>query len=108
MVRSFVRSEQWTSGAHIQKRKFGNIGQYTFNEPACTHSHLKVIRQAYNDGHDMVIVVEDDAALTTELLENWRAFSNQAPKDWNILQWTTSNEAPNRRQLYRSNDLWVA
>jgi len=92
----------------FSKRKFGDIGQYTFNEAACTLSHLKAICQAYNDGHDMVMIFEDDAALTTEFMENWRAFANQAPKDWQILQWTTSNAAANRRQLYRSNDLWVA
>ena len=92
----------------FSQRELGNIGQYTFNEAACTLSHLKAIRQAYNDGHDMVMVFEDDAALTTEFLENWRAFANQAPTDWQILQWTTINEAPNRRQLYRSNDFWVA
>lgn len=110
LTNTFSNSSNRTRELQFDNNNIGDDRdrQYTFNEAACTLSHLKAIRQAYNDGHDMVIVVEDNAALTTEFMENWRAFANQAPKDWNILQWTTSNEAANRRQLYRSNDLWIA
>lgn len=83
-------------------------GEYTFKEAACTLSHLKAIREAYNGGHDMVMIIEDDVSLTSQFFENWMAYAEQAPKDWHILQWATSNEAVNKRELYKSNDLWIS
>lgn len=83
-------------------------GKYTFNEAACTLSHLKAILQAYNAGHDMVLIIEDDAILTSEFLENWKAYAEEAPSDWQILQWTTNNEAANKRELHRRKDYWIS
>ena len=71
-------------------------------------SHLKAILQAYNAGHDMVLIIEDDAILTSEFLENWKVYAEEAPSDWQILQWTTSNEAVNKRELHRRKDYWIS
>jgi GR25 family glycosyltransferase involved in LPS biosynthesis len=89
-------------------RKNAPGGTYTFNEAACTLSHLKAILQAYNAGHDMVLIIEDDAILTSDFLENWKAYAEEAPSDWQVLQWTTNNEAVNKRELHRRKDYWIS
>eukprot|EP00979_Chaetoceros_neogracilis_P008121 scaffold1792_cov288-Chaetoceros_neogracile.AAC.4 len=83
-------------------------GQYTFNEAACTLSHLKAIWQAYDAGHEMVLIIEDHVMLTSDFFENWKAYAELAPDDWQILQWTTGNVAINKRELYRGNDYWIS
>jgi GR25 family glycosyltransferase involved in LPS biosynthesis len=83
-------------------------GQYTFNEAACTLSHLKAIWQAYDAGHEMVLIIEDHVMLTSDFFENWKAYAELAPDDWQILQWTTGNVAINKRELYKNNDYWIS
>jgi len=56
----------------------------------------------------MVLIIEDDAILTSEFLENWKVYAEEAPSDWQILQWTTSNEAVNKRELHRRKDYWIS
>ena len=82
--------------------------KYTSREVACTLSHLKAIQQAYHDGHESALIVEDDAILTAHFLENWIFFSNLAPSDWTILQWATNNAFVNKKESHRSNDFWVS
>ena len=82
--------------------------KYTANEVACTLSHLKAIRQAYLDGHESVLIVEDDAILTQNFIGSWREYANLAPVDWAILQWTTNNAVVNEKQSYLSNDFWIS
>ena len=81
--------------------------KYQLGEVACTMSHLKAIKQAYTDGLDFVLIVEDDAVLTAEFLENWKTYSELAPTDWTILHWTTSNAVVNRKEAHKSNDFWL-
>ena len=82
--------------------------KYTAEEVACTLSHLKAIRQAYFDGHESALIVEDDAVLTNSFLESWSAYADLAPVDWAILQWTTNNAAVNTKKSYRSDDFWIS
>ena len=82
--------------------------KYTSEELACTLSHLKATRQAYLDGHESVLIVEDDAVLTNRFLESWNVYADLAPVDWAILQWTTNNAVVNRKQSHRSNDFWIS
>jgi GR25 family glycosyltransferase involved in LPS biosynthesis len=72
----------------LTKKHYRN--EYTYGEAACTLSHLKAILQAYNNGHDTVLIMEDDQVLTTAFLLNWRTYASLAPPDWTALQWTTS------------------
>ena len=103
-----VRLNEGFTLTYSKRMKNNAAGQYTFNEAACTLSHLKAIKQAYNGGHDMVLIIEDDAMLTSDFFENWKAYAEQAPDDWQILQWTTSNMAVNKRELHRRNDYWIS
>lgn len=69
---------------------------YKFPEAACTLSHLKAIKQAYDDVKDISIIIEDDALLSEEFARHWREFVAIAPSDWSILQLSTNNENVNR------------
>ena len=89
---------------HSERRDNAKKEQYSFHEAACTLSHLKAIWQAYNAGHEVVLIIEDDAMLTSDFFENWKDSAEQAPDDWQILQWTTSNIAINKRYLHKNND----
>lgn len=63
---------------------------YHMSEVACTLSHLHAIHQAYQDGHDFVLILEDDAVLTPSLVGEYHARLIQAaPPDWHVLQWFT-------------------
>lgn len=39
---------------------------YKYQEAACTLSHLRAIKQAYDEKEEIVIIVEDDVLLTDE------------------------------------------
>ena len=80
---------------------------FKFGEAGCTLSHLKAIKQAYDDGQDMAIIIEDDALLTNEFAQNWRQYAATAPSDWSILQLLTSSDKVNKRDLHRHNDYWI-
>ena len=85
-----------------------DINTFTFEEVACTLSHLRAIKQAYDDGRDIAIILEDDILISTEFIDNWESYANQAPKDWQILQWMNRNIRANKRALHTRHDFWVA
>jgi len=66
---------------------------YYYSEAACLLSHLNAIKRAYEDGHDLVLFLEDDAVLSTTFLEHWRDYVNHeaTPDGWKILQFATVN-----------------
>jgi GR25 family glycosyltransferase involved in LPS biosynthesis len=89
----------------LQKKHCRN--EYTYGEVACTLSHLKAILQAYNNGHDTVLIMEDDQVLTTEFLLDWRTYASLAPPDWTALQWTTSKNTL-LKQGRNLHDPWIS
>lgn len=80
---------------------------YKFGEAACTLSHLKAIKQAYDDGVEVAVVIEDDSLLTNDFAKYWRSYAAEAPSDWSILQLITSNPAVNKRDLHKYGDYWI-
>lgn len=82
--------------------------KYSFEEAACTLSHLKAIMQAYDEGLEYSLIVEDDAILTIEFLEKWRSYAEAAPQDWMILQWTTSNPSIAKKEVHKDSDFWLS
>jgi GR25 family glycosyltransferase involved in LPS biosynthesis len=78
------------NGEQTWKKHLRN--EYLYSEAACLLSHLTAILQAYNDGHEMVLILEDDQVLTTQFLLNWKIYADLAPTDWTALQWITSKE----------------
>ena len=68
---------------------------FTPGELGCTFSHLKAIQQAYRDGEETALIVEDDIVVDdmphwTETIQDVVA---EAPPDWGILQLWTNNLA---------------
>jgi GR25 family glycosyltransferase involved in LPS biosynthesis len=82
--------------------------EYLFEEAAVTLSHLTAILQAYNAGHETVLVLEDDAELKTDFLLNWHAYAKLAPRNWSVLQWFTSNNVIVQHGLHLVNDQWIS
>eukprot|EP00656_Telonema_subtile_P040666 TRINITY_DN45753_c0_g1_i3.p1 TRINITY_DN45753_c0_g1~~TRINITY_DN45753_c0_g1_i3.p1 ORF type:complete len:223 (-),score=30.35 TRINITY_DN45753_c0_g1_i3:149-817(-) len=77
------------------------------SELACTASHVAAIEQAWEDGHEMALIMEDDMDATpcAQLLPELEAVLRALPGDWEILQLHTSsvqalqyviNSPPNR------------
>ena len=70
--------------------KFKNNYDYGMNtELACTLSHIKAIKYAYDHNFDKALIVEDDCSF--ELMDMWHdtlenIVEKEAPKDWEILQ----------------------
>jgi GR25 family glycosyltransferase involved in LPS biosynthesis len=62
---------------HSERRDNAKKEQYSFHEAACTLSHLKAIWQAYNAGHEVVLIIEDDAMLTSAFLRIGRIMQNR-------------------------------
>lgn len=64
---------------------------YSYQEGACLLSHLNAIRKAYEAGHEIVLIVEDDAVISKSFLDEWRYWIERAPNGWKVLQFATVN-----------------
>ncbi len=64
---------------------------YTFNEAACLMSHLTAIKQAYDDGHEVALIAEDDALFSSFFCGEYDKYVAQAPIGWKVLQFATNN-----------------
>lgn len=66
--------------------------RFDYQEDARLLSHLYAIRAAYRDGHDRVLILENDAVLSAAFLRELnRYIDGGAPADWNVLQFATTN-----------------
>jgi len=65
--------------------------KYMYVEFAVTLSHIRAIRQAYNDGYQYALILEDDARITNTFLSEWRHFIQMAPVGWHMLNLYTTN-----------------
>jgi len=82
--------------------------QYPTIEVAVLLSHLYTILQAYQDGQEIALVLEDDAVLKNDFFSHWKELTKMAPSDWKILQWATSNDAVLEQNKLYENDPWIA
>jgi len=79
---------------------------YSYKELACTLSHIKAIQKAYNAGHNMVIVTEDDVVFLPRFWSIIGIFIETAPANWDILQlYTTHLRA--LKHVCNLNDPWI-
>ena len=75
--------------------RYKNLCRHKGNnyEIACTLSHLKAIKQAYNDNIDNVLICEDD--INFSLIDKWKFNIQQiidlSPKDWKIIKLHNNN-----------------
>jgi GR25 family glycosyltransferase involved in LPS biosynthesis len=106
-------------GKKIYNMKEGEIDGIKFKnnynigsnyELACTLSHLKAIKYAYENNLSEVLIVEDDISL--DLSEYWHdtlknIVNKDAPKDWEILQLYISPNCIDKNEkkfIKRTND----
>lgn len=87
-------------GKNLNSTKKGKFGELEFEnikdkkatkgELACTCSHLKAIKKAYDDGEEMAIIMEDDITFT--LMPYWKKslgeILDNIPEDLELLQLT--------------------
>ncbi len=82
--------------------------EYTLADIALLLSHLKAILHAYNAGHDTVLVLEDDAILHDEFFIFHNSYSKRAPPNWQVLQWSTNNDAIIHHSSKLIDDPWIS
>eukprot|EP00986_Skeletonema_menzelii_P014690 scaffold10025_cov185-Skeletonema_menzelii.AAC.1 len=56
--------------------------RYYYEEAACTLSHLRAIKQAYDDGNEHALILEDDTQLSIDFLQSLPSFLKSAPPGW--------------------------
>lgn len=59
--------------------------KHTAGAYGCLLSHLSVVQQARELGHDSVLIFEDDAVLDPEFETKFNSFMEQVPSDWDML-----------------------
>ena len=99
-------SMEWNSPNPVQNTDMGIIRN--IQDMKLLLSHLKAIMRAYYDDHETAVIVEDDAVVTSEVLENFKLYARHAPLDWMIPQWTTNNPVVNRKESHLLNDSWIS
>ncbi len=96
----------YTSTKSTKMSKKHREHSYSYKELACTLSHMKAIQQAYNDGHEMALVLEDDVQFLPHFWTIIPYLLKAAPADWDILQlYTTHLRAMNH--LCNLKDPWI-
>jgi GR25 family glycosyltransferase involved in LPS biosynthesis len=82
--------------------------EYTTVEIACHLSHLSAVLEAYEAGHEVVLITEDDVSISDDFLRNWKEYAELAPKNWRVLQWSTSNAAVLGQNKNMIKDPWIS
>lgn len=95
VLESHSTKQHGTYGDVSYTNDFDNL---TFSELGCTLSHLKAIRQAFNNGDNYALICEDDVSF--ELCKVWpkhlmKHLIRHMPKDMGIMQlcWDTRERA---------------
>jgi GR25 family glycosyltransferase involved in LPS biosynthesis len=84
------------NGKQIKNRKTDTIDGITFvnyyqdlsnSEIGCCVTHLMAINEAWKNGDQMAMIIEDDISFSsTAIIPNLQEVINKAPDDWDILQ----------------------
>lgn len=75
-------------------------------EAACIASHLRAVKQAWDDGRELALVLEDDAsfAFVDRWPDGWRHLSSLVPRGFGLLQLCVGEEPKRLDRLYRLAD----
>ncbi|CAM9344568.1 unnamed protein product, partial [Ectocarpus fasciculatus] len=88
---SVIFMDKFDDNTHNWQHHFR--GEYLKTEAGCTLSHLSAIKEAYESGESIALIVEDDVVITEKFLLNWKNFVAVAPDDWQVLQMYSNNHA---------------
>jgi len=84
--------------------EFYNQFELTLPEIGCTLSHLKAIQMAYENGEEMVIIMEDDIYIDMINLLDYRleTLVENAPKDWEIIKLVNNSTLIGSASVYKN------
>jgi len=83
--------------------EFYNQFDLTLPEIGCTLSHLKAIKIAYENGEEMVIIMEDDIYMDMMNLMDYslETLIENAPDDWEIIKLVNHSQVLNKSSTYK-------
>lgn len=90
----------------LNQNKLGRLTKP--NEYDCTHNHYSMVKQAYDQGYQYCLVLEDDI-LFIEDKKLWEKYLDNIPNDFDILQFggfTTDNRVV-EEVLNHKDEYWV-
>ena len=74
-----------------EKCELWTPGRITMKEVAVSLSHINAIKEAYERGDPMALILEDDVVIQDDFLDSWKEYLRTAPLNWNVLQMLTNN-----------------
>ena len=93
-------------GDNVDDQECGRC-RFTDSDAAHLVSHLAAISLAYKEGHNLVLILEDDIIIDEAGLAcGWSSVEN-APGDWQILQVSTRDEL-GMNHSHKLSDAWIS
>ena len=90
----------------LNQNKLGRLTKP--NEYDCTHNHYSMVKQAYDQGYQYCLVLEDDILFIKDK-KIWEKYLDNIPSDFDILQFGgfTADERVVEDVLNHKNEYWV-
>lgn len=89
---------------------FNTSGYGKFSKPNefnCSREHYTMIKRAYEDGYNSILLLEDDLRLLKNK-EKLKEYFENIPKDWNILRMSVITNNPEIKTICSNSDnLWL-
>ena len=96
---------------HYEKTKAPNLGSYKMAELACTLSHLYTIKQSYDNGDEIALILEDDVDIGLAALweKSLKELIKSVPKGWESINLFSSFGGPQQPPSWREkyNNIFV-
>jgi hypothetical protein len=93
----------------VEGIKFISFYLHTPSEIGCMLSHFKAVNQAYDDGHHLVFIFEDD--ISFDLVPHWKKTIHQMidtfPSDWTVMNLRPDCDL-NEITSYKNKQCWSA
>lgn len=68
----------------------GGLDNYSKSALGCLISHLEVIKKSKIEGYESILILEDDAAFTSNFIEKFDNFSSNFDKEWDMIYFSGS------------------
>lgn len=89
----------------LNQNKLGKLTKP--NEYDCTHNHYSMIKQAYDQGYEYCLIMEDDIRFLKDKVA-WEEYLKNVPEDFDILQFGGFTADPNINKYTNTNiRYWV-
>lgn len=90
----------------LNQNKLGRLTKP--NEYDCTHNHYSMVKQAYDQGYEYCLIMEDDIRfLDMNDGEIWESYLNNIPDDFDILQFGGFTTDPKIKNYMDERAHWV-